>query len=248
MRRSLAVIGFAAALAAIAAPALAAEGSSSGENGGKEFVITTPDGKTHRVDEHELEEKGGHIAVCALEAAVEEKDPAAECLVAPNPVLPEVNEIVWGSAAFLVVFLALAKFGVPAVRQAMQDRAERIRSDLDRAEQARAEAERTLEQYQRRLAEAKAEANRIVEEARQQADQLRRDLQAKAEEEIAEMRRRAQADIDATRQQAVADLRDEVAAVAFEAAEAIVGRALDREAHRALVDDFIDQLASGRAN
>ncbi|GIU84073.1 MAG: hypothetical protein KatS3mg008_0848 [Acidimicrobiales bacterium] len=248
MRRRFMAIAAGVAVVLAGSAAWAAEGGGESGGEGSEFVITTPDGETHRVDEHELEEKGGHIAVCALEAAVEEKDPAAECLEAPNPVLPEVNEIIWGSAAFLIVVLVLGKFGVPAARQAMQDRTERIRSDLDRAEQARVEAERTLEQYQRRLAEAKAEANRIIEEARQQADRLKRDLQARAEEEIAEMRRRAQADVEAARQQAIADLRDEVAAVAFDAAEAIVGRALDRQAHQALIDEFIEQLASGRSN
>ena len=50
----------------------------------------------------------------------------------------------------------------------MERRTERIRNDLDEAEQAKAEAEHDPRaEYQRQLADAKSEAARIIEEARQ---------------------------------------------------------------------------------
>src|ERR671911_535561 len=53
-----------------------------------------------------------------------------DCQEAPNPLLPETNEIIWGAVGFLVVFLFLAKFGMPQMRTAMNNRTEKIRSDI----------------------------------------------------------------------------------------------------------------------
>ena len=60
------------------------------------------------------------------------------CFEAPNPIIPEVNEIIWGGAAFLILFVLMVKKGFPAVKGAMDARAEKIRNDLDAAEQGRA--------------------------------------------------------------------------------------------------------------
>ena len=69
-----------------------------------------------------------------------------------------------------------------------------------------------LADYRAQLADAKAEAGRIIEEARQAADQIKRDQEARLQAELAELRTRAVADIDAAKAQAMADLRGEVAA------------------------------------
>src|SRR5262249_39233852 len=107
---------------------------------------------------------------------------------APSPLTPEPNEILWGSAAFLVLLIAAWKWGVPAVKNMEAQREERIRNDLERAEAARVEAEGEKEQYLAQIADARNEAGRIIEEARQAAEQVRRDTVARAEAEAAEVR------------------------------------------------------------
>jgi F-type H+-transporting ATPase subunit b len=52
----------------------------------------------------------------------------------------------------------------------MEARTERIRGDLEGAEAAKAEAQTVLDEYRAQLADAKAEAGRIIEEARQAAE------------------------------------------------------------------------------
>ena len=60
-----------------------------------------------------------------------------KCVEAPSPILPETNEIIWGGAAFLILFVLMVKKGFPAVKGAMDARAEKIRSDLDAADSDR---------------------------------------------------------------------------------------------------------------
>lgn len=198
----------------VASPAFAAEGNVKGH--AEELCI-------------EILEEGGEID---------------ECQEAPNPILPEVNEIIWGSISFFVVLGLLAKFAFPAMKSAMAAREERIRADLEGAEQARAQADRQLADYQAQLGDARAEAGRIIEEARQAADQVRRDLMARAEAEAAELRARAAADVQLATQRAMADVRRQVGDLSIDLAEKIVERSLDRDTQRALIDSYIDQVGS----
>jgi F-type H+-transporting ATPase subunit b len=167
-----------------------------------------------------------------------------DCQKAPSPLLPDKNEVIWGSAAFAVLLVAMWKFGVPAVRNMEQAREERIRNDLEAAEKARADAEAEKTQYAAQIADARNEAGRIIEEARQSAEQVRRDLIARAKTEANEVRERAQADIAVQQQRAIAELRTDVAQLSIDLAERIVERNLDRATQLQLVDSFINQVGS----
>jgi len=167
-----------------------------------------------------------------------------DCQKAPSPLLPAKNEVIWGSAAFVVLLLAMWKFGVPAVKNMERAREDRIRNDLEAAERARNEAEAEKTQYAAQIAGARDEAGRIIEEARQSAEQVRRDLIAKAEADAAEVRQRAEADIAVQRQRALTELRGDVAQLSIDLAERIVERNLDGDTQRQLVDSFIDQVGS----
>ena len=170
-----------------------------------------------------------------------------DCQEAPNPLLPETNEIIWGSIGFLVVFFFIAKFGLPQMRQAMNNRTEKIRSDIQAAEDQRSEADSVLAEYRAQLNDAKSEAGRIIEEARQAADQIKRDQEARLQSELAELRTRAIADIDGAKAQAMNDLRGEVAQLAIGAAETVVQRNLDTATQTQLVEDYINQVAAQRS-
>lgn len=170
-----------------------------------------------------------------------------DCWEAPNPLLPELNEIIWGAVGFIVVFLVLAKFGFPAMKKGMDARAERIRSDLQSAEDQRSDAETVLAEYRAQLNDARTEASRIIDEARQAADQLKRDRETELQGELAGMRERAQSDIAASKAQATEDLRDDLAQLAIGAAEAVVQRSLDAKTQKQLVNDYIDRVAGSRA-
>ena len=100
----------------------------------------------------------------------EEADDPDACQEAPNPILPATDELVWGSISFAALLFLLYKFAYPQIRQMLENRTERIRSDLQAAETAKGEAEQILAEYRAQLNDARAEAGRIIEEARQAAD------------------------------------------------------------------------------
>ena len=183
----------------------------------------------------------GNVEEAAHDVAVQ--DQLEKCFEAPSPILPEMNEIIWGGGAFLVLFVLMVKKGFPAVKGAMDARAERIRGDLDAAEQARTDAQAVQADYEARLADAKSEASRLIDEARASADQVKADLMVRHEAEITDLRTRAAADIESSRAQAIADLRAEVAGIALGAAERVVQSSLDAEVQGRLIDAYIDEVA-----
>ena len=156
-----------------------------------------------------------------------------------NPIVPSMNELVWGSIASLVLFWLAKKYGYPPVKEAMDARSERIRKTLDEAEGAKDEAKSILEEYRRQLSDAKNESARIIEEARQAADKLRQDLKKQAEEEVADLKERAEQDINAQVERAKSDLQARVAELSIELAEKVVERELDRDTNLALIESFI---------
>jgi F-type H+-transporting ATPase subunit b len=171
-----------------------------------------------------------------------------DCQEAPSLILPASNEIIWGGLAFVVLLLVMWKYALPPVRNMMKQREDRIRDDLERAEQARTEAEGELANYRRQVADARNEAARIIEEARQSADEVKRQIQSQAEADAGEIRARAQEDIRLATDRAQADLQGRVAELSIELAEKIVERNLDRDTQLALVESYIGQVGNGNGS
>jgi F-type H+-transporting ATPase subunit b len=110
----------------------------------------------------------------AYQAAAEE---------AINPIVPLWQELVLGAVAFAIVAWVLIKFVFPRMEETFRARVDAIEGGIKRAEEAQAEANKTLEQYKAQLAEARTEAARIRDEARADAEGIRQDVLAKAREE-----------------------------------------------------------------
>jgi F-type H+-transporting ATPase subunit b len=162
----------------------------------------------------------------------------------PNPILPDLAELLFGSLAFLIVFGVLAKFAFPALNRMLAERTAKIQGEMEKAETTRQDADRVLSEYREQLAGARGEADRIIEEARQTAEQLRRDIQAKAEQEASATVARAQEEIRAERDRVFQELRGQVGDIAVALAGRVVGESLDKSTHARLIDEYIDQVST----
>jgi F-type H+-transporting ATPase subunit b len=162
---------------------------------------------------------------------------------------PAAGELIIGLIAFAILFFFTWKWVLPRVRQVLEERRAAIQGEMEQAEETRKEADRQLEEYRAQIAGAREEANGIIEDARTTADQVRRDLLAKAEEEAQGRLDRAAEEIRAERDRAFQELRGQLGEIAVELAERVVGQSLDEEAHRRLIDEYIDEVAaSGRSD
>ncbi len=158
--------------------------------------------------------------------------------------LPDASELVMGTVAFLLLVALMVKFVFPKANQAFEDRAAAIQGKMEEADAKLVEAEETKRNYEAGIADARGEADRIIEEARASAEALRADVVAKAEAEAAAIVERAQTDVAGERERVVQDLRAQVGAISVELAARIVERELDQATHEGLVDEYIQRLSS----
>lgn len=150
--------------------------------------------------------------------------------------------IVWTIITFVLLVAVLSKYAWKPLLQALHEREDKIRSALEQAEKARAEAAELLKQNERNMARAEEEYQKAIREGKALAEKLKEEIVSKAKQqaqrELQMAKEEIQRDIDAAKQQ----LRSEVADLAIRAAEKILDETLDQQRHKKLVDNFLNQL------
>jgi len=157
-------------------------------------------------------------------------------------ILPDIDELIAGIVAFLIVFGFIWFKGRHWISRLLTARQEAVTSQLREAETAKAEAETLLTERRKEIAGARDEANRIVEEGRRSAEAIKADILAKAKTESDDAARRAREGIEADRERATEQVRDLVAVLSLELAQKVVAGSVDADAQQALVNRYIDEL------
>jgi F-type H+-transporting ATPase subunit b len=186
----------------------------------------------------------GGLVAAALPASAEEH--AAEGGHAPNPLAVNVTVAVATIVVFLLLLAVLKKAAWKPILQGLRAREEGIRTQIEGAEKANADAKALLSEYERRIAEANAQAQQIVEEGRRDAEALRARMNADAVAEAAKERERAVRDIELARDAALEDLHERVAVLATDVAGRILQARLDPAQHKRLVDEAVAAYEGSR--
>ena len=153
-----------------------------------------------------------------------------------------VLESVWVAIGF-IVFVALIWRKVGAALGSMLDeRSEKISSDLKEAAALRAEALQELQTYQRLHREAAAEAKIILQSAETTAQRIRETAEKKSIAAVKRREQQASAKIKAAEAAMVTELREHAAALTIASATEIIVSKLDEKASLALVDNAVLEI------
>jgi F-type H+-transporting ATPase subunit b len=146
---------------------------------------------------------------------------------------------------FLVFIGVLVYFGAHrVVLKALDARGEAIAAELAQAAKLREEATALLASFEKRTAEAEANAAAIVAEARAQADQLAVEAADRLKEFIARRTKQAEAKITLAEAQAAAEVRAAAAEHAARAAEIVLADQMRGSAGADLVTREIGEIKS----
>ena len=165
-------------------------------------------------------------------------------LVATNNFLVPNATLIVEIIDFGVILFVLSKWVFPPITRAMQKRQEQIRSSLEAADQARAEAAQVAAQHETVLDQARAEARAIVARANRAGEQIKAEAQARGQQEYERIVASADTEITMARQRATDELTRQFADLVMSAAERVVGEELDRRRHEALIDDVIRSVGT----
>ncbi len=149
---------------------------------------------------------------------------------------------------FLVLLGILFLFAYKPLVRLMDQRAERIRERLEAADQARQEAATSREAVEEALNEARQQGQRLLEQTREAAERYRAEEMDRARQEAENFVLRARAEIQRERDAAIEEVRSNFGDLAITAAERVIGRSLDRQAHEDLIAQVLEEGADLRRN
>ena len=150
------------------------------------------------------------------------------------------NQIFWLLVALAAIFFVLTRIALPRVGAVLAERSGTISNDLAAAEDLKRQAAEADAAYNKALADARSEAQRISGEAR---DAIRADLDAaiaKADEKIAAKTAESESQIAEIR----ANATESVTEVARDVAAAIV-QALGAQPDQAAIDSAVAARVKG---
>jgi F-type H+-transporting ATPase subunit b len=145
---------------------------------------------------------------------------------------------------FLVLIYVVGRKILPPINAAMAQRQERIRSSLDAADQARADAVAADDERRAVLEAARHQAREVVAEANRSAEAVRVDFQTRGQAEYERIVGSAEAEVALARQRAVDEAANRVGEMAMDVVERVVGRKVSVEAHRDLIAEAVSALRS----
>ena len=144
---------------------------------------------------------------------------------------------------FLAILFLLRRYLWGPILIVLANRAEKIREGLAMAEAAKAERERMKTEVERLLADARRDAQAIAERMTKAAEAAAADIRVLAKAEADRIRERGREDAKQLHDQALAQLRSELAGMVVLAASRVLGRELDPEKHRSLIEQSLDEAA-----
>lgn len=162
--------------------------------------------------------------------------------------IPKMSELIPATVSFLIILLIAMKFVWPPITNMLDERAVNIRESLERAEAAKVEAERLLEEYRNTMAEARKEAGTILQQAKQAAETTRSEASAKAQVEYDALLVKAREAIEGEKRAAIAELQQSVADLSVAVAGKLIGAELSKDDHLKVIEKYVSEAGSLNAN
>lgn len=152
---------------------------------------------------------------------------------------------IWTLVA-LVIFLGIIVYlKVPAmITKSLDDRADKIRDELEEARKLREEAQQLLAEYQRKRKEAEQEASEMVAAAKHEAEAIVTDAKQKTEDYVARRTALAEQKIAQAEREAVNEVRSDAVEIAIAAAGKLLEDRIDGKAAATLFKSSLSEVKS----
>jgi len=164
-------------------------------------------------------------------------DEGGSFLVSPN-----VGLMIWTLVVFVIAMYILSKAAFPRIAEALDKRQKAIEDSIDTAERTRVEAEKILQEYRERLAEARQQAEDIVVRARKTAENNEAETIAEGRRKREEMLAQTRRDIEQETRRAIQEIRNEVADLTVLATEKVTRKTLTEADQKKLVEEALSEL------
>jgi len=142
---------------------------------------------------------------------------------------------------FVILFGLLLLVGYKPLTKMFDERSKKIKESMEQTEMVKKQAERAEEEVKKQLEAASKEGQEVIVRAVKTGEEIRREAQEQAKQDAEVLIARARTEIQRERDDAIDELRKGFGDLTIMAAEKVVDRSLDKEAHRKLIDKVLEE-------
>jgi len=150
--------------------------------------------------------------------------------------------------SFVILFALLSLFLYKPVMKMLDERAKRIKESMERAEATKQEYGRAGEEVKKLISKAREDGQVLVSQAALVGEILKEEAKEGARKEAQAIIDRTRAELEEERDRIVDDLRREFVDISISAAEKVIKETLDRERHRRLIEETLEESATFKDN
>lgn len=144
--------------------------------------------------------------------------------------------------SFTVLLFIVSKFAWDPISKILNEREALIDSNIEKAKLANENSEILNGEARQELANARTEANKLIQDTKWQVSKMKADNIDRANEEIEEMRNQSKESIERERRQMLESMEDQIGHLSVEIAEQILQREVSSEDHKQLISDLVLEM------
>ena len=149
---------------------------------------------------------------------------------------------------FLILLLVLYFFAYKPVMKMLDERSHKIKESMDEVQKVKDQAAQTEEEFKKKIEAASKEGQEVIARAMRTGEEARQRAQAEAKQEAQWLVEKARVEIQRERDETIGELRQEFADLTVVAAEKVIGKSLDKESHRQIIEQVLDESANLKKN
>ena len=142
---------------------------------------------------------------------------------------------------FAILFGLLYLVAYRPIMRMIDERSRKIKESMERTELIKEQAASAEQEAEKRIEAASKEGQEVIARAIRTGEELRQQSQQEARQEAESLIARARTEIQRERDEAIGELRKEFADLTIMAAEKVIERSLDKDAHRQLIDKVLEE-------
>ena len=154
----------------------------------------------------------------------------------------QIGNFITVTGGFVLLLVLIRLFAWKSITGIFEARAAKISEDLSKAESAKQEADKLVDQRQEQLDEVSQLADKMLLEAKTSGEAMRHRIVADAENQACQLKEKASKDIEKQRLAALAGMKEDVSLLSIALAQEILMKELTAEEHSALIDRYLQKL------
>jgi F-type H+-transporting ATPase subunit b len=152
------------------------------------------------------------------------------------------------TVSFVILFALLRLFLYRPVMKMLDERSKRIKEGMERTEATKEEYAHAEEEVKKLISKAREDGQVLVSQAALVGEKLKKEAKEGARKEAQAIVDRTRAELEEERDRIIDDLRREFVDISISAAEKVIKETLDKERHRRLIEETLEESATFKEN